>query len=476
MRVLFCIADNKGVDKIKSEAFGKYPPLGAGYMASMLLQKGHQVKILDNSVENLSNEEFLKYLKEFKPEIVCFTTYTLSIEESFRLAHIVKKENNEIKVILGGPHASYLPESTLLNKNVDMVVIGEGEYTLTDIVTAVSLDKPLFGIKGLFYKENNKIIKNPPRELISDLDSLPFPAYELMRLNKYYASESRKVTNRIFVSIITSRGCPYKCTFCSNKMFGAKIRFRSPENIISELLYLKNNFKIGEFVFVDDVFTIDQRRAKIICESIRSKKLDIVWTCSGRVGNSSEEIYKELAAAGCKGICLGVESSSQEVLDQMNKNTNINQIEKSVKLAKKYIENVICTFIFGMPGDNLERAYETIKFAKRLNPDHARFYIATPYPGSALFDRALKDGLIRADTLSWSDCFETFSARGPIMLSQITPAQLIRLFKLAHREFYLRIEYIISRVKKSRSIKDLIRYTAGLLRIIFYQRLNWRDS
>jgi len=460
-------------NRIKTPASS--PPLGLGYIASYLQRNGHHVQIFDDSVTNINQ---IKYnITYFKPDIVGFTTFTFAINHCFLLAKWVKEFDSSINVVFGGPHASYLPYETLVNECVDSVVYGEGEETMVELVNRLAKRETLEGVKGVLYKDkNNRIINNGPRPLIEDLDSIPFPAHELFPIGNYYGSVYRKFSNKNMCSIITSRGCPYRCTFCSHKMFGSKIRFRSVENVIDEIDLLVQRYGIGEFIVLDDTFILKPNRVLDICESILKRGLNISWSCNLRVKNASEKLYSIMGKAGCKGALIGVESGSQEVLDLMKKETTIDQIVNAVALAKKYFEYVTCSFILGMPGDTLQRAYQTIEFAKKLDPDYANFYIATPLPGSQLFDEAVKRKLIDKKNLEVRDGFVmTFGMEPVIEMSEINKKDLVVLIKKAHRDFYFRLGYIWNRLFKIRSTITFYYYILGIWRIICYQFVTYKN-
>ena len=236
MRLLLYLVDNPPNMRIKAKAFGISQPLGAGYIAAVLRQDGHEVRILDSSVSVLSQEQFKKYILDYAPDMMGFTAFTFSVKQCLEKAREVKEVNPRIKIIFGGPHATYLGEEIMADRCVDMVVRGEGEQTMREIARAFSSGSTFAQVKGLLYKDGEgRILRNPDRELADDLDAIPFPAYDLMDMNKYYSSVNRRFTNRGFAGIITARGCPYLCTFCSHKMFGRKPRLRSPENVVDEI-------------------------------------------------------------------------------------------------------------------------------------------------------------------------------------------------------------------------------------------------
>lgn len=339
---------------------------------------------------------------------------------------------------------------------------------MVELSEKLTKGESLRGVKGVLYKdEKGHIIDNGPRPLIKDLDSMLFPAHELFAIDKYRGSVFRKFSNNSLSSIITSRGCPHRCTFCSHKMFGSKVRFRSAENVIDEMQLLFENFKVKEFYFLDDTFTLNKKRVMDICDLLLKRGLNIDWSCNLRVNNASEELFLKMKEAGCKGVLIGAESASQEVLDLMKKDITVGQIVHAVALAKKYFENVLCSFIFGMPGDTLEGAYKTIEFAKKIDPDYADFFIATPLPGSELYDQAVERKLIDKKKMGGSgEVVMTYGMEVVVEMSGIKKEDLIMLVKKAHSKFYFRLSYILKRLSKIRSTITIYHYILGVRKVI----------
>ena len=471
MKALLFVVDNPPNMRIKAGAFGISQPLGAGYIASVLRENGHDVRILDNSIRHLGPEALRRIVQDFKPDVAGFTTFTFSAKGCFEAARLMKEADPRLITVFGGPHATYLCEETLADPAVDVVVRGEGEMTMRELVAALAAGRSLEGVKGLLFKDAaGRIIRTADRELILDLDTLPLPAYDLMEMDRYYASVNRRFTDKKFGAIITSRGCPFQCTFCSHKMFGKKLRTRSPENVVNEIEHLISRYGIGELIFLDDTFTMDRKRALALCDLIVRRGLDIAWTCNTRADDASEELYKAMRRAGCRGLHLGAESASQEMLDSMKKGITLEQITNAVALAKKHIGHVVCGFILGMPGDTVERARATIAFAKKLSPDYVTFNIATPVPGSEIYEDAVAAGLLDTTQAPWEDFLELFSPSPPVLtLSSIPAEDLVRLAKRAFREFYFRPPYVWSRLAKMRSAKDAFEHLKGLAAIVNYE-------
>lgn len=471
MKVLLYLVQNPPKMRIKAKAFGISQPLGAGYLASALQREGHQVQIFDHSVEDESMDAFEKSLLAFSPDLVGITTFTFAINSCFGMARRIKEILPQSKVVFGGPHATYLPEETVKDPCVDIVVVGEGESTLCELARALAQGTDLSEVRGIFYrKPSGEVMQTPERPLIADLDTIPFPAYDLMNMKRYYSSVNRRFTDKKFGSIITSRGCPHSCTFCSHKLFGKKIRMRSPENVVDEIEWLVKKHDIGEMIFLDDTFTVDTQRVLDICSLLQKRGLNIIWSCNTRADHASKELYEALYKAGCRGVHIGAESASQEMLDSMKKGIKVEQVVRAVDLAKKHIGHVVCGFILGLPGDTVERARQTIDFAKKLNPDYVTFNIAIPMPGSEIYEMALRKGLISASTAPWEDFLEMFSPAQPVLeLSEIPRDQLVSLAKQGFREFYFRPGYILYRLSKLNSPWEIFQYWRGLMAILNYE-------
>jgi anaerobic magnesium-protoporphyrin IX monomethyl ester cyclase len=463
MKILLCVVNNPSFLRFKATDLAVYPPLGLGYIASCLLARSHTVKIIDNNILQYDQQEFMGVVREFQPDFIGFTTYTLNFNNTILFAKAAKAAHPGCKIILGGPHATYLSYETLSNDAVDMVIAGEGERAFADTLDALERSVALSSIPGLWYKQDGQIIGSSALAAAPGLDGLPFPAYHLMEMDRYYQSIHRKFTDRRFATVITSRGCPYQCTFCSHDMFGKKVRFRSPENVIAELELLTEKFGVGELMFVDDSFTIDKERVLRLCDLINRRNIDIVWTANVRADNVSPEMFSAMRSAGCRSILIGAESGTQEMLDAMKKGTTLETLTYAVKLAKRHIGQVVCSFIFGMPGENLDHSKQTLAFAKELNPDYAVFTIACPAPGSEMFEMAVKKGLIKKNAVNW-DHFSVFYPYLPtVNMSDIPDEVLVRLVKRALTEFYLRPQYIISRLIRLRSLSGIRTFLRGIV-------------
>ena len=404
------------------------PPLGLAYLASMVKDE-HNVKIIDSIAEGYEMEDVARIIRDSDPDIVGLTATTSMMPDAYEVAKIAKGINENARIILGGPHATFVPERTMQEcPQVDFIVRGEGEYTFKELVYVLGNGADFKDIKGLTFKKNGKIISNPPRKLIEDIDRIPIPSYDLLPMKKY---KSGKVE---FATIITSRGCPFNCIFCSSSLqFGKKWRGHSVKRTMEELSILRNEYGKTEVEFLDDTFTLSKPRAVAIANKIREEGLDISWTASSRVDTFSTEIANTMKKGGAHTVYFGLESGSQKTLDFIGKGITPEKSGLAVKNAREAGLHALGSFVIGFPEENWEDVNETIKFSKKVGVDFAQFTIATPYPGTKLWSYALKEKLLL--TMNW----KRFTTLEPVMkLKYITASQIAKALKLAYLKFYLR--------------------------------------
>ncbi|MBA7701331.1 Anaerobic magnesium-protoporphyrin IX monomethyl ester cyclase [subsurface metagenome] len=298
------------------------------------------------------------------------------------------------------------------------------------------------------------MVSNPARSKNIDLDSLPFLAYHLLPWRRYkpHPPHGRALP---FATIITSRGCPYQCSYCSKPVFGNKFRGQSSERVVDEVAYYKDRFGIKEFAFYDDVFTLDKKRAFAIADNIIKRDLKICWTCEARVNLVDKELLRHMRQAGCYAIAYGIESASQEILDILNKGITLEQIEEAIRITREVGMQTVGYFMIGSPGENLETIRKTIQFAKKLKLDFAQFAITTPFPGTELYNLYLRD---KGGVIPWENFVYDGSGREitPVFeSSSLSRDDLQRWVKRAYREFYLRPTYFWQRIRQVTSIGEL---------------------
>ena len=434
----------------------RYPqtPMGLALIAAVLEKEGHQVTVVDANVLRLQPEGVVYRVTD--ADVVGLTAMTPTVNTAASIAHYIKQTNPNSTVILGGAHAILLPEETLATiPEVDVIVRGEGEETIIDLLRALEHKQPLSKIQGISYRQDGKVISTDARSAIVDLDSLPFLAYHLLPMRGYrpHPPHGRALP---FAAIITSRGCPYRCSYCSKPVFGDNYRGQSSKRVVDEIAYHKRKFGIKEFAFYDDVFTLDKQRAYAIADEIIERGLKIDWTCETRVNLVDKELLRYLKQAGCYSIAYGIESGSQEIVNTLNKDITLEQAEEAVSLSREVGLQTIGYFMIGSPGESPETIRQTIQFAKNLKLDFAQFSITIPLPGAKLYKLYI-DGR-KGESIPWeSFVYADFNKSiTPIFESnQLNKDDIQKWIKRAYKEFYLRPSYIWQRIRHTTSMGDL---------------------
>ncbi len=377
----------------------KFPVLSLLHLASFLEKEGFRVEILDLNIKLLRNKNILRVIKEKNPIVIGITSTIASIYEAYRLAKLIKS-SFKIPLVIGGPHATFSDEEILNKSNFDIVVRGEGEEILNEIVKTIKRGHNLDDVSGISYKKDGKIVKNNSREFIADLDKLPFAARHLVPLEKY---ESHAFT------FITSRGCPFNCGFCQvSGKDGLKWRYRSATNIIEEIKLVLRNYpnvkkvsgpegKRPMVFFVDDNFMVSIKRVEEICNMIIEQGINIYWDANARVdtiANISEERLELLKKSGCLHIFLGVESGSEKILKSFNKQIIKSDILKSAERLKKKGIFFTASFLLGYIDETKSDLKATIQFAKKMDPTIVSFRILIPLPGTKIYEKYVKEDLI----------------------------------------------------------------------------------
>jgi radical SAM superfamily enzyme YgiQ (UPF0313 family) len=376
-----------------------FPPLGLTYLAAVLKQDNHEIKIIDCPIDNLNHKKLSKELANFEPKLIGITSMTPTIKSAIIAAQNAKEVCPESTVIFGGPHVTFMDQQILKEENaVDIVVRGEGELTLQELAQNEIIPKNLQKIKGITFRKDNKIIRTVERPYIQNLDELPLPAYEYVPLEKY------RIHGKIHLPIMTSRGCPFQCSFCvASEIFGARFRARSCKNVVDELEWLKDEHGANAISFQDDTLTFDRKRILDICAEIEKRKINLPWGCQTRVDQVTKEVLSKMKKASCNLVSFGIESGCQEILDAVKKKITISQAQKSIKWAKDEGLFVAVSTIMGYPGETKEMMHQTLKFIRRIEPDDAWLCIATPYPGTDLRRLVEKKGWKMSDNWTQYD-------------------------------------------------------------------------
>ena len=443
------------VTLIHPPQFSEYPqpPMGLIQIAAVLEARGYRVRIIDANVLGLYPADIVPLVKE--TDVIGLTAMTPTVSRAIETAQEIKKVHPDLPVVLGGSHATLLPEETMAAApSVDYLVRGEGEESFIRLLFALEHDEPPDDIGGISFRRDGEVIHVPQGEGMTEVDSLPFLAYNLIPLERYrpHPPHGRALP---FAVLITSRGCPYNCAYCSKPVFGRKFRAQSPGRVVDEIESLHNKYGVREIAFYDDVFTLDKERAYGISEELLSRGLNVTWSCETRVNLVDRELLAVMKRAGCYSISYGLESGSQEILDVINKNTTLEQAEEAVRHTREADIAAIGYFMVGSPGETPETIRQTIQLAKRLKLDFAQFSITTPFPGTELYSLYLKSG--GSPDIPWEDYVYAGSGEGsaPVFESDaLSRADIVRWEKQAYREFYLRPAYLWQRILACRSFGD----------------------
>lgn len=436
------------------------PPLGILYLAACIRRDGHKSMLIDALAENLSVEQVKNRVLKAKPDIVAMTGTTPQISSAFSVIKAIKNES-DIPIILGGPHATAAPLETMRKcSEIDILVFGEGELIFPELVNAIEKGSSLEKIRGIYLRKKGDIKFTGSQAYVDNLDELPFPARDLLKSISIYKLAPSDVKREPSTTMVTSRGCPFKCKYCNKAVFGSKYRFNSPEYVLDEIEYLIEKYKIREIKFWDDVFTIRKKRTEQICEEIKKRKLDLVWSCESRVDIVDYDILKKMKSAGCWQIDYGIESAEQKLLDRINKGIKIETAAKTIKLTKKAGISTRGYFILGLPGETIKSANKTIDFAVKSGLDSATFFVCVPYPGTELYDIAKQEGGIKSD--DWSQYSHIDFEKLIYVPNTIKEAELKKLINKAYKKFYIRPEFVTKQVLNIRSVDDIKNKLQGL--------------
>jgi radical SAM superfamily enzyme YgiQ (UPF0313 family) len=428
-----------------------YPiePLNLMYIASYLEMKGFSVGIMDAFALDYTEDNIFDEIERLRPRMVGFSVVTSQAFEYIKISKRLKKEYPDIFVIAGNVHSSIFYEYFLSNKFCDLVVHDEGEVTMANVARAVLSDKSFKDIKGISYRDSSgEIVKNQPIEPLDDLDELPQPAWDLIYMKDYkmqFYVDPLANRGKYFAQLITSRGCPFRCKFCSVH-FSRKVRFHSVERVIEDIKRLHYDHGVKFIMFHDANFMINKQRLLNICRKIIEENIKIKWGCEGRVdfAVNNPDVLPIMKKAGCRLVSYGIESGSQKILDSCNKGTNVEQIEKAIDLTKKNKIRSFGLFILGLPEDDMDTCEQTINFARKLPLDLAQFSIFVPFPGSPYYDELVDNKII--DEYDWNKFIQYHSFKESEELIYSPPGMdyqdLIQLQKKAFSSFYLRPKII----------------------------------
>ncbi|OGW26174.1 MAG: B12-binding domain-containing radical SAM protein [Nitrospirae bacterium GWC2_42_7] len=437
--------------KTASSQINYWQPLGTLYVAAVLQRAGHEVIFLNGAF--ISHDQILADIKKFNPEFIGLYSTTFGWDKAKKTAADFRRIfGNNAFICAGGPYPIAVHERCLKDagESLDAIVTGEGEFTSLEIIERLQADKGLDGVQGVIYRDKGHICINTPRPLITDLDSLPFPARELLGDTNLYIPPPATYKRRPVAVLMTSRGCNRRCIYCFqiDKERKSGIRYRSVDNVLKEIEHcLAQGYR--EIKFIDDTLAADYNRAMQIAQEIKARKLDFTWFASACVNQVDKPLLQAFKDAGCWAVLFGAESGVQKNLFAIKKGTTLEQIRNAVKAAKEVGLKVSTPFMFGIPGETFEEGLQTIQFALDLDPDIANFHAITPFPGTYLFDNLDKYGTI-------SDELTDFTYQGAAFIPYtMTRDDILKLRQIAFRKFYARPSFIFKKLLELRSLNDL---------------------
>jgi len=410
-------------------------PLGLAYLGAVAEREGHEVNVIDCQAEHLTYDAFRGRISQCNPDVIGVTATTLLYKSAMQLINTAKEVHPQAVTMLGGSHGTFWDENALKEyPSLDLVVRREGEVTFIELLNKLKSGGSLSDVLGVTFRaKDGTIVRTEDRPFMEDLDSLPFPAHHLLPL------DSLKRMGKILFPLITSRGCVYWCDFCSTvRMFGRGYRFRSPKNVVDEMQLVHDKYGVDQVTFYDDAFSVNRDRVLKICEELHARKLDMTWDCGTRVDMVDREMLKTMHDAGCIAVWMGVESGSEAILGKMNKKIKLDQTRTAFKTATQVGLITIGNVVLGFPGETEETAKETIRFVKELKLDDVGFYVATPYPGTPMYELVQKNGWLRVTD------FDKYDTAAPTFETPwLTMEKLAEIRYKAYQEFYLRPGYVL---------------------------------
>ena len=439
------------IPSIVDEERGYNPPLGILYVAAHARKHTpHEITVVDAVVEELGYPALKKRIEAERPDVVGVTATTFTLIDAMLTVAAAKEACPGATVVMGGPHPYIYPEETINLPGVDFLVIGEGEAVFSELLMNIGDKAALGKVRGLVFKVDGTVVNTGLPPLVDDLDSLPFPARDLTPYNRYNSliAKSQPVT-----TMITSRGCPYRCLFCDRPHLGKRFRPRSAENVVDEMEECVG-LGIREFLIYDDTFTINKKRVLDICRLIKGRGLDIGWDVRARVDTVNAEMLAAMKDAGCDRIHYGVEAGTPEIIETLRKGITLEQVREVFAMTKAAGISILAYFMIGSPGETRAQVEESLRFATELGPDYLHLAITTPFPETDLYRMGFDKGVLKEDY--WREF-----ARDPspgfvprVWEEHLTRDELIGLLHRGYKEFYLRPGYVWKRLKGLRSFSD----------------------
>lgn len=451
------------------------PSIGIAYIAAILRENGHVVKVVDAYVNQNNKAEILDIVNLFHPDIVGISVLTPSADIVYDISAEIRALFHDIKVVMGNMHASLFSNEILSNNYADIVVHREGEATMAELLKALGTNDRLENVKGISFKSNDAVVNTPSRPYVEDLDTIPFPAWDLFPMDKYRTDPRSEVKgSAVEVKILATRGCPNQCTFCSSRTersLGGIYRMRKPELVVDEMVYMHEKYGAEVFGFMDLAFPLVRKHAVEFCNEIIKRGLNdkLNWVTECRVKPLDQELLVLMREAGCVRLYLGIESGNNETLKLLKKNFTTDDVRNAVKMAHRAGLEIDGMFMIGLPGENEEMIRKTIDFALELDIRYAIFNIFVPYPGCELWDDLMSQNKINFKKWSEFTSYPTYAGGKPVYVpDDLTHEQLMKLQRHAIRKFYLRPRFIYQELKRFKPSK-LRHYYYGLKGVCYAQ-------
>lgn len=427
-----------------------FPPIGLLYLASVARKHGYDVDIYDAAARGLSMSKALEYVIDNKPDVYAVSLYTIGLIETLKFIKQVKHSLPSCICIVGGPHATALPEYSMKEcEPIDYLIFGEGEQTLVELLYSIQNQSDPSEIRGICYRRNGEVIKNEARPLISNLDEIPFPAYDLIEKHRYEYYRRILTLRKKVGSIITSRGCPFECTFCFKATFGRSYRRRSPQNVVREMKWLMDEFGIEEFHFLDDIFTLKRDWLYEFFSELDKNHIEVPWRCLTRADSLKEEDFIKMKQHGCYQVEIGIESGNDQVLKDIRKHITTIQVEKVFRWTRKAGLTTLAFFIFGHRLDTHKTIKQTLSFVKKISPDVCGFAVLLPFPGTKIYDSFLSEE-IKYDWRRFHGYYD--KNKLPLSICSLSAQELQQFCQQSDAEVYGRIGFLLRNILFRRGI------------------------
>jgi len=463
MKILLIFSQNKARKSLQLSEDDISIPLGVGYLASVLERENHDVHILDFQLKDVTEKLLISKIKTESFDLFGISAVTPATYFAYDIAYLLKKHCPDVPVILGGPHVTAIKKNIFNEcRHIDFLAFGEGEDTIVELIDAINSKGDLEEVDGISYVDGGNIIVTNPRGYIRDLDSIPFPAYHLFDVDRYkYSPFPGQFFKLPMLNVMSSRGCPFKCIFCDRGTMGEAYRFRSTENIISEIEFLMTTYGVKEIRFHDDNFMVNRKRVHEFCNLILKKQLDILWRCSTRVDHVDKETLALMRKAGLVSVSYGIESGSEKILKRVKKGITKEQAMDAVRWSKECGIETKAFFMMNLPGETIEDVEKTLKFSKELSLDWASYQIAFPIPNTEL--REIVGDNYRIDYSKWDNWNTQMSNEIYYEQDSLSSEYLRKAVKRGWRSFYLRPRIFLNFLKRIKNPQALKSYFRGLV-------------